>query len=149
MIQRIIAYHLAFLILFTNIGVPVFTHVCNGQGKSWTSVFGTGRTCCSKKKAKKEKNCHPVNLAVSKQGIQSKPCCENFVNYQQQQSECYNTLPFGEGQHPQKAVFLPHPDFSFVPFTIVKGNSTSFSPHAPPAKLHGRSLLIFEQTFLC
>ena len=149
MIQRILAYHLAFLILFTNIGVPVFTHNCSGQSKSWTSVLGLGRSCCSKKKAPKAKVCHLPTPATKKKGIQPKPCCENSVTFQHQQSEYANAFPSLEGKSLQKAIFSAITDAEFNSFSIPSIGSISFQPHAPPAKLHGRSLLIFEQVFLC
>ncbi len=149
MFQRILAYQLAFLVLFTNIGVPVFTHFCNGQGKSWTSVFGLGSSCCSKKKAAKAKVCHPANVDANKKGIQPKPCCENKVKFQNQQSEFSNTIPSLEGNNFQKAVLPAINGADFNSFSISPNRSISFQPHAPPVQLHGRSLLIFEQAFLC
>ncbi|MCF8246388.1 MAG: hypothetical protein K9J37_16440 [Saprospiraceae bacterium] len=149
MIQRILAYHLAFLILFTNIGVPVFTHVCNGQGKVWTSVLGLGSSCCSKKKATKAKVCHLPNQATKKKGIQPKPCCENKVTFQHQQSEFSNDIPSLEGNNFQKAVLPTITGADFNSFSWSSDLSISFQPHAPPVQLHGRSLLIFEQVFIC
>lgn len=149
MIQRILAYQLAFLILFTNIGMPVFTHVCNGQGKVWTSVFGLGHSCCSKKKATKAKACHLSNPTAKKKGIRPKPCCENRVTFQHQQSEFSNDIQSLEGSDFQKAVIPAITSADFNSFSWSSDISISFQPHAPPDKLHGRSLLIFEQIFLC
>ncbi len=149
MVQRILAYQLAFLILFTNIGVPVFTHICNGQGKVWTSVFGLGGSCCSKKKVTKAKVCHPANVATNKKGIQPKPCCENRVAFQHLQSEFSNAIPNVEVKSLQKAISPAIADVNLNSFSWSSDLSISFRPHAPPVKSHGRSLLIFEQVFLC
>lgn len=148
MLQRILSYHLAILVLLTNLGIPVFTHVCHGQGKEWSSVLLPARSCCSKK-AEPEKPCQNHKSAHCKKGINSTPCCENHASLAQ-----LNTNLLADFQAwSVKKVEIVLPAFVLTNHSIVfQSNSTAFSsfqPHAPPMPLHGRSLLLFEQVFRC
>lgn len=148
MLQRILSYHLAILVLLTNLGIPVFTHVCHGQGKEWSSVLLPVRSCCSKK-AEPEKPCQVQKNTHCKKGIKSTPCCENHASLAQ-----LNTNLLADFQAwSVKKLDIVLPVFVFANQAIVfQSNSTTFSsfqPHAPPMPLHGRSLLLFEQVFRC
>lgn len=149
MLHRIFAYHLAALVLLTNIGIPVFTHVCNGQGKEWSSVLLPARSCCSKQKAvKQDKACHVADRGCEK-GIQPKPCCENRASVAQMHADFLTNL---EAWSVKKLdIALPALTLASEPISFLLYFSTSFPfrPHAPPVPLHGRSLLIFEQIFRC
>lgn len=149
MLHHIFAYHLAALVLLTNIGIPVFTHVCHGQGKVWSSVLLPARSCCKKKKVVKEvKACHAAERNCEK-GIQSKPCCENHAALLKTKSEFFNPLPAWVFNPLQQAfVALPVTD-STPGFSSFSHSCVPFQPHAPPVPLHGRSLLIFKQVFRC
>lgn len=149
MLRKLFAYHLAALVLLTNIGIPVFTHVCNGEGKSWSSMLLPARSCCSKKKQMKSvEACHVASRGCE-QRIQSKPCCENHTQLLKTQSDFFNPLSewVSKTLH-QDFVALPLSDSAFNFFTFSQ-SFFSFQPHAPPVPLHGRSLLIFRQVFRC
>ncbi|MBK9016426.1 MAG: hypothetical protein IPM82_21455 [Saprospiraceae bacterium] len=148
MVKRILAYHLVFLVLLTNIGLPVFTHVCNGQGKEWSSVLLPVRSCCSKK-AEATKSCNSPKSGHCKKGIKSKPCCENHTSLVQLNGSFLANFQTWS----VKKLDIALPVFALANQAIVFPFSTStfssFQPHAPPVQLHGRSLLIFEQVFRC
>ena len=149
MAKRILAYHFALLVLFTNTWTPVFTHLCHGQSKAWSSVFMHARTCCSKKKEVKKAACHPETPKTKKQGIRQQPCCENQLSFLHQQSDFSNALPSLTAKELQKAApVLPLTNQISIN-SFFENVKLSFQPHAPPVQLHGRSLLIFEQVFLC
>ena len=149
MLHRIFAYHLAALVLLTNISIPVFTHVCHGQGKAWSSVLLPARSCCkAKKEAKPAKACHPSEPSAL-QGIKPKPCCENHTGFLKTKSDCYNPLSVWVTKTFQlDFVALPFIDLPLC-FSSFSQSGFSFQPHAPPVPRHGRSLLIFEQIFRC
>ena len=151
MLHRIFAYHLAALVLLTNIGIPVFTHVCHGQGKTWSSVLLPARSCCSKKKSDNEvKPCHADDRSCEK-GMRPKPCCENHTSLLNTKSDFFNShstwvSKVKTSQQEFDAIF----SISLIPdFSSPSLSSFSFQPHAPPVPLHGRSLLIFKQTLRC
>lgn len=149
MLRSILAYHLAFLVLLTNVGIPVFTHVCNGQGKSWSSILLPARLCCGKKKETKPvEACHVADRSCKK-GIQSRPCCENHAQLLKTQSDFFNPLSVWVVKTLQQDfVALPLSYSAFV-FSAFSQTFSSFQPHATPMPLHGRSLLIFKQVFRC
>lgn len=147
MIQRILAYHLAFLILFTNIGMPIFTHICHGQGTVQASLLLPTGGCCSKKQASK-KSCHAAK-SCKKPGLNPKPCCENRVSLASADSSFTNNVINWSLKNLVDIFNSPAtPIANFVVSTFSR-RAISFLPHAPPLQLHGRSLLVFKQTFLC
>lgn len=148
MLQRIFAYHLAALVLLTNIGIPVFTHVCHGQGKEWSSLLLPARTCCSKK-AEATRACHTQKKGHCKKGIQSKPCCENQSLLAQLNASFLGDFQNWSVKKLDNAMlaFAIANQALFFPSSTSK--FSSFHPHAPPVPLHGRSLLVFEQVFRC
>jgi hypothetical protein len=149
MAKRIIAYHFAFLVLLTNTWVPIFTHVCHGQNKTWSSVLVPAKSCCSKQKDNKIKACHLEKHDVKNKGIRQTPCCENRAAFLHEHFDYSNAFSPLTVKALQKA--LPALGSScWIPLNSFSENiEFSFRPHAPPLKLHGRSLLIFEQIFLC
>ncbi len=149
MLHRILAYHLAALVLLTNIGIPVFTHVCNGQGKEWSSVLLPARSCCSKKK-EEAKPCHSIKRhACGKEGVQPKPCCENKTSLAQLHSTFLSDL---ESWPVKKLEIAPQAFYAAAistEFSFPLTTCFPFQPHTPPLPLHGRSLLISKQVFRC
>ncbi len=150
MINRIIAYHLVILVLLTNVGIPVFTHVCHGQGTVRSSLLLPSGGCCPKKRqvAQPAQACHSTGKC-EKAGIQPKPCCENKISIARTNSDFSDELP-ALALKSLGDIFVSPP--APVAVTLVSAFSThfiSFQPHAPPVQLHGRSLLIFKQTFRC
>jgi|GEM_PF-3404049 len=146
--HRILSYHLAILVLLTNLGIPVFTHVCHGQGKEWSSVLLPVRSCCSKK-AKPEKPCLDQKRAHCKKGIKSTPCCENHASLAQLNTNLL--ADFQVWSVKKLDIVLPVFDITTqaIVFSSTSAAFSSFQPHAPPMPLFGRSLLIFEQVFRC
>lgn len=148
MIRCILTYHLIALLVLTSIGIPIFTHVCNGQGMSWSSVLLPAKSCCSKKKAG-AKACHGITKMGCKKGINSKPCCENHTDWAQMESAFLAN--FEDWPVKKLEIISPAIPAILLPVNFSSFYTTyfSFQPHAPPLQRHGRSLLIFEQTFLC
>ncbi len=149
MAKRIIAYHFAFLVLLTNTWVPIFTHVCHGQKKTWSSVLIPAKSCCNKQKDNKIKACHLEQQEVESKGIRQTPCCENRAAFLHEHFDFSNAFAPLMVKELQKA--LPTlGSYSWASLNSFSENiKVSFWPHAPPIQLHGRSLLIFEQIFLC
>jgi hypothetical protein len=149
MAKRILAYHFVFLVLLTNTWTPIFTHICHGQNKAWSSVLVQAKTCCSKQQDNKTKPCHLVSQDEQKEGICQTPCCENRATFLHEQSDFSNTFPSLTAKELQKALPALPSTFQISLNSFSESVKVSFQPHAPPMQLHGRSLLIFEQTFLC
>jgi hypothetical protein len=150
MFQRILAYHLAILVLLTNVGIPVFTHVCHGQGTVRSSLLLPSGGCCGKKQQVEQpvQACHSTKKC-EKPGIQQKPCCENKVSIARTDSDYFD----GQGAWALKSlgnIFVSLPTSSAtIPTSAFSQHIISFQPHAPPVQLHGRSLLVSKQTFRC
>lgn len=147
MVRIFITYHLTALVLLTNIGVPMFTHICRGQGKTWSSVLLPARSCCSQKKKPASLGpCHTASKYCTP-GIQSSPCCENDIAFLQMNVN----LPAITSNELISASALP---MLLIPFTIhdisaVNSHYYSFLTHSPPIPHHGRSLLLLNQAFRC
>jgi hypothetical protein len=149
MAKRIIAYHFAFLVLLTNTWVPIFTHVCHGQNKTWSSVVVPAKSCCSKQKDNKIKACHLEQQEVQHKGICQTPCCENRAAFLHEHFDFSNAFSPLTVKELQKALPILG-SYSCASLNSFSENiDVSFRPHAPPIQLHGRSLLVFEQIFLC
>ena len=149
MVNRIIAYHLAALVLLTNVGLPVFTHVCNGQRKAWSSVLLPARSCCNEKKEIKSSGACHVAVPGNGQSLQPKRCCEDHTQFLKTESDFFNPLSLWAVKTLQQDfVALPLVDVTYG-FVSVSQAFSSFQPHPSPMPLHGRSLLIFQQIFRC
>ena len=149
MVRKILTYHLIALLFVANIGIPVFTHSCRSQAKTWFSIFTPAKSCCNKKKNDNEsKPCHSSH-SDDNTGIKKTPCCENHssiaklgTNYIKCQSGSTDKIP------------TPYFNHGFSFHTLLsdacRGNiKASDKSHGPSLFLYGRSLLIFEQMFLC
>jgi len=150
MLQRFFAYYLATLVLLTNVGIPVFTHVCNGEGKIWSSILVPKETCCStKKQANPQSDCHTEVAPQYVQQVHPKSCCQSYTDLLQIQSDF---LAAGESSHSKNMdqALLPLPVFAaFFSAPALHSAPLSFHPHSPPVPLHGRSMLVFKQVFRC
>ncbi len=146
MIRQILTFHLAAILLFSNVGIPVFKHICHSQGKIWSSVVIPAKSCCSKKKLIGVDPCHSPK---SETGLSGRPCCENqqdilqlSVDYLQSLialTKCSPTFDFS-------GTFVFHHKYDLV----SNSNLERFhKAHGPPRNLHGRSLLISQQIFRC
>ena len=145
MIHRILAYHLAALLFLSNLGVPVFTHICKGMGRSWTSVLLPARSCCSHVKKVAETPASTKQAGCCAQKVKAGSCCENRVSLVQ--LDCDLPVPPGPGLSIDDA-----PDYlatSNVPYTATFVVSTSFFPHDPPWPDQAKTLLLKYQVFRC
>lgn len=146
MIRQILTFHLATILLFSNVGIPLFKHICHTQGKTWSSLVVPAKSCCSKKKVNGVKPCHS---AKSETGLTSRPCCENQQNILQLSVDyLQSNMSLAKASPPldlhDAFVFSINYDLDF------HSNHNSFHrPHGPPGNLYGRSLLISQQTFRC
>ena len=150
MINRILAYHLVILVLLTNVGVPVFTHVCLGQGTVRSSLLLPPGGCCAKKRqvAQPAQACHPIGKCEMA-GIQPKPCCENKVSIARTNSDYSDELPAWALKSLADIFVSPPAPVAVTLVSAFSQHFISFQPHAPPVPLHGRSLLVSKQTFRC
>ena len=146
MVRQILTFHLAAILLFSNVGIPFFKHICHTQGKSWSSIFIPAKSCCTKKKLTGTNPCHaPKNDA----GLTSRPCCENHQDILQLSVD-YTQSHIGLTKYSPSLDFLEIPasnhQYGFVTSSI---SNRSNKAHGPPMTLHGRSLLISQQIFRC
>src|SRR5687768_9295126 len=147
MLRLVITYVLAVLLLLTNIGIPVFTHICHTQAKSWSSIYVPAKSCCSKNKDAMTLACHSDHS--DKTQISRRPCCENHQELIQLNVDFLQT--------PHKFGSNPSPIHSGAIVDAILNNFNgndqdlfiTIKAHGPPIGLYGRSLLISEQVFLC
>ena len=146
MARRILALHLSAILLISCLGIPVFTHVCHTQDKSWSSVFVPAKSCCSKKKDPASKSCHEA--IKSEPGFSKRPCCENFNKLLQQDCDYIQTIVV-QG-NPAVDLHTQVMDlYSLSWDQPVYNSSLPLTAHGPPKALYGRSLLISEQLLRC
>lgn len=149
MVRKYLAYFLISLLSLSSVGMPVFTHMCSGMGKAWSSLFVQPKACCAGLNAHSGKQkcvSHPEANSGCK--MKKMPCCENKVSFVALSSNytCQNENSQFFGWS------FPFPGVSIDPF----GNASysfrtqpfNLFSNGPPLR-YGRSLLIFEQLFLC
>ena len=149
MVRQILTYYLIGLLSITNIGIPVFTHICHSKAQSWSSILLPAKTCCSKKKnGDTTKPCHPSSNK-NDTGINKRPCCENHSEFVQLGVDFIQKyMVTGHSiQGPFINNILEIECFDSTVF--FSSFLSSNKPHGPPLQLYGRSLLISEQVFRC
>mgnify|MGYP000883495900 FL=1 len=149
MLRRILAYHLAFIVLLTQVGIPVFTHYCRGKGETWVTAFREGKHCCAKK-IRAVARCGDREDDSCRTSVKKPPCCENRAKLVKMRAEF---MPVQVEWAPASALIsipalLPDQGLPAL-YPVVHDPAIFFRPHAPPLYRHGRSLLIFEQLFRC
>ncbi len=147
--SRILTIHLAALMLVSNVGIPVFTHICHTQAKSWSSLYIPAKSCCSKKKHSSFTiPCHNSTQDNSAE-IKSRPCCENQGGLLQLSDDFLRSHISNPGDVQIQAC---HDVFEFASSFLAIQNYSfiqSYKSHGPPITLYGRSLLISQQVFRC
>ena len=147
MTRKFLAFFLLITLTLSSVAMPGFTHVCYGMDKTWSSLFVPPSSCCAST-ASETKGCKVVSF--EKQGFQfdKLPCCENEISLE----------ALGATYTPEILAGIPFPSFA----AILPDHSSSYGIHSyentrlqkiasdqSPTLRYGRSLLIFEQLFLC
>lgn len=148
LMRQILTINLAALLLLSNVGIPVFTHICHTQEKSWSSVYVPAKACCSKKKNKSFIACHsPVQ--DDNTVIKGRPCCEDHNELCQLNVDflrSHSGIDISMKYSPLPNIFI----LEGVHIIDIKNLAVNTNqPHGPPLALHGRSLLISQQVFRC
>ena len=146
MIRKFLSLSLLAILSFSSIGVPVFSHVCNGLDKKWTSILIPHSNCCSNAGIEKG-NCNIPPESDRDCQVSKAPCCENEVAFAALNSK-YTTLS------QSLVTFLLSPALPGSPVEITESNpgyvqDLKFYASCDIPHRYGRSLLIFEQLFLC
>ena len=148
-IRQFLTFHLATLLLVSNVGIPVFTHICHTQAKSWSSIYIPAKSCCTKQKHRSITiPCH-TTIPKSNAEVKGRPCCENQEGLLQLGVDFIRTH-IGNENLGQFMTFQGC--FSFTnsfPSHFINSFFSSNKPHGPPIILYGRSLLISQQVFRC
>ena len=144
MIRKIISYQLVFWMLISNIGVPVFTHICHGLNRSWASIVIPAKSCCSKDKTdgctdscKKTETSSALNYTKA-------PCCDSYSDWAQLDADIIMTGSSGLSKSQQPADLLSTPARILISEKIATEVS-SVLYHPPPLILSGRTLLLSKQ----
>jgi hypothetical protein len=128
-----------FLILtlfFGNIGVAIYTHVCEEEG-SFKSYFVPDNSHC-------EKELNKLPACCKKK--QKKDCCHNETKVFKVQSDYSTSFLKLNFELPCLAVANHFFEFNFNP-TITSEETLAFSGTDPPPLLYGRKILIRNQVF--
>lgn len=148
MIRSGLLAYIALSLLLGQINLPLFTHVCHGMGKTWTSVAKPPKACCGKRKLTLQEPHKSLSNPKSCDTIDKSRCCEDHINY----------ASLSVGLIHQLVKTYPHFNWiadkaPFVNRSFFQSALTSIEGivyvHGPPGKLHGRSLLISQQIFRC
>lgn len=149
MLRVFLTFFLISILSLSSIGVPVFTHVCNGMEETWVSFFVSPKACCAKSPVNKTTTCcKQINEGSDIPLIKKSPCCEDSITFE------YPASDFVSSFHPaQKKQITSSPSFFFLDnrgddFTI-ETIQPEYYDHRVLTSRYGRSLLIFEQLFLC
>ena len=149
MLRKYLAYFLISLLSLSSVGMPVFTHMCSGMGKAWSALFVQPNACCAALNSHTGKRqCKPHPEANSGCKMKKMPCCENKVSFVALSS---NYTSRNEASQLFRW-FFPLPGASIDPIVNASYSfctqSFNLFSKGPPFR-YGRSLLIFEQLFLC
>lgn len=140
MFHRVYAISLAVLVLLANVGVPVFSHVCNGRGKVWRSIGVKARSCCSG--AIKGPGCYKKS-GQSETGIRKKSCCENHFQFVKAPISQYTSIAAQDlGNLLSLAAAVLPTIFHIESHSFLPDQRQAFWPHAPPLIYSGRTLLL-------
>ncbi len=136
MIRIFTCWFLTVILFFGNVGVALYTHVCEEEG-SITTFFVPDNSHCEKKLSE---------LPACCQKKQKKDCCHNETKVFKLKSD-YSTsflkLSFASSFLAVEKHFF---ELNFIP-TISKEKSLAFSGTDPPPLLYGRKILIRNQVF--
>ncbi len=136
MIRFITCWFLTLILFFGNIGVALYTHVCEEEG-SFTSFFVPDNSHCENKLSE---------LPACCQKNQKKDCCHNETKVFKLRSEYSSSFLEFNYDLPFLAV---EKHFFVVNFNPIISNeeSLAFSGADPPPLLYGRKILIRNQVF--
>ena len=135
-IRVLTCWFLIVLIFFGNIGVAIYTHVCEEEG-SFTSFFIPDDSHCEKKLNE---------LPACCQKKQKKDCCHNETKIFKVKSDYSTSCIKLSFDSPSLVVEKHFFELNFNP-TISNEDSLSFSGIDPPPLLYGRKILIRNQVF--
>jgi hypothetical protein len=145
--RRFLAFFLLLTLSFSSVAMPVFTHVCYGMDKTWSSLFVPPSACCAASERNAEK-CKAISTESQDCQLSKLPCCEDAVSLA--------ALDANFTFHPASSLSLlsivAPPISLFYPIWIGYSLHADVQPHRFdhfPIPRYGRSLLIFEQLFLC
>lgn len=149
MLRKFLAYFLISVLSLSSVGMPVFTHMCSGMGKAWSTLFVQPNACCAGLNSHSGKlKCMSLPEANSGCKMKKMPCCENKVSFVALSSNY--TFQQGSSHLPSLVFSLPWAQINSFDNGFYYLHSKSLLPlsKGPPMR-YGRSLLIFEQRFLC
>ena len=145
-IQKICAFLLASLMLFTSVGFTVDIHFCQGDFKSF-SLFGKAKNC--HEVLQKQSTCkHHQALAQTYNNCEEdapKDCCENkTINLDADQDQQLQTVDFELTK--QTELFLTAFVFTFYQNDLINARNIDYSRYRPPLII--RDIPILIQSFL-
>jgi hypothetical protein len=147
MARKISSYSLLLLLFLSSLGLPVFTHVCHGMDETWLSLFVPPKGCCDKV-GYNTKTCKSASEGDEGCTLSKNPCCEDEVslatlgaNFTTPLTSSFSLLPIAE-------IPVTHFYPNLVGYSIHTNVQTNWFDYFPIPR-YGRSLLIFEQLFLC
>ena len=147
MIRRFLAFFLLVTLTFSSVAMPGFRHVCNGMDKIWSSLFVPPSSCCAPS-ASKVSVCEAVYTESQDCQLSKLPCCENVVSLEALGATYIPQLHDGLSFISQVAIPVSLFSQSGMSDSHSIGLQTIAIDHFPTPR-YGRSLLIFEQLFLC
>lgn len=147
LLRLLLTYHLTFLLLVTNVGIPVFKHVCYTQSKSWSSIFIPAKSCCQKIKSNGcSSKCHAAKESLATE-IGKLPCCEDQNFFLQLDTAYLQQLPVNTTEVAltvsASGLVIPSLDF------FCGNEEIENKPHGPPLRGFGRQLLLSYGIIRC
>ena len=136
MIRIFTCWFLTVILFFGNVGVALYTHVCEEEG-SFTTFFVPDNSHCEKKLSE---------LPACCQKKQKKDCCHNETKVFKVQSDYSTSLIKLSFDSPFIRVEKHFFELNFNP-TFTCEETLAFSGKDPPPLLYGRKILIRNQVF--
>lgn len=142
MTRIVLSIGLIFAILVSNVGVPVYRHVCHSMEKAWASAWIPAKSCC-------KKSSDDLTICADKDNegitLEARPCCENHMGYAQMESDFGPSSPDAMKFHALAHAIASKWNSTGLHALVHKFQATIL--HPPPSLFHGRSLLAFTQVF--
>jgi hypothetical protein len=146
-LRRFLAFFLLVTLTVSSVAMPVFTHVCNGMDKTWSSLFVPPADCCDNA-SNTTKICVPDTKTSQDCALSKQPCCEDEVSLAALGADFTVHYTSALTQFPIAAIPGAHFYPNLIGYPTYTALQTNRFDHFPTPR-YGRSLLIFEQLFLC
>ncbi len=149
MVKKALHIFLAMHLLISSIGLPVYEHICQKNGSTF-SLFIESNNCCSKSNIKSPKrSCGFRKTDDSSAKITKKPCCEDKITYNKLEVISKDLMvDVSPVKELLTSTLNEYFTINYLPQIPIEQKSLGFHLYKPPP-IHRVQFTILYQSFLC